>query len=78
MADLETLTYAVDGRIARLTLNRPERVSAPTSTPPCTRSRCRATAAASAAARISSPRPSRSGFKEAVRERDEPFGDFGR
>ena len=52
MDTLETLTYAVTGRIARITLNRPQRAnaitlrhaarargslwSAPTSTPPST------------------------------------------
>ena len=28
MAQFETLTYAVDGRLARITLNRPERLNA--------------------------------------------------
>ena len=52
METLKTMTYEVDGRIARITLNRPERgngitldlprrarrsaSSAPTSIPPCT------------------------------------------
>ena len=72
--ELTTMTYAVTGRIARITLNRPERgngitletrasspraSSAPTSIRRCTSSRWPATARASAAATTSSDRAPR-------------------
>jgi enoyl-CoA hydratase/carnithine racemase len=55
MSTLTSLTYKTAGRIARMTLDRPERGNA-----------------------ITLEMPGEAGFKQAVRERDEPFGDAGR
>lgn len=59
---LTTMTYTVDGRIARITLNRPERGIGLVLATPVELAACVARAA-------------EVGFRQAVRERDEPFGD---
>jgi enoyl-CoA hydratase/carnithine racemase len=53
MSDLQTMTYEVDERIVRITLDRPERGNGLT------------------------PTLIEAGFREAARERDDPFGDPG-
>lgn len=64
MTDLATLTYERGERVARITLNRPERGNG-------------------IVPRITEEghdfvrRSMEGGFKQAVRERDEPFGDYG-
>jgi len=66
---LKTMTYEVTERIARITLNRPQRGNGITLDMPRELTECVERAFQQRAAEV--------GFKQAVHERDDPFGDFG-